>query len=56
MSATLGDYLAKRELLLRQYLEMNNKLLYLPLELTATPQNPLCEDLLKVYTLNDPLS
>ena len=44
ITTTLIDYLSKREYLYRQYLELNNNSIHLPYELTATPTNPLLED------------
>jgi hypothetical protein len=54
MTSTLADYLTKRELLTRQYLELTNKMIYLPNELLATQNNPLLVELIKSYAFNDP--
>ena len=51
---TLIDYLSKREYLYRQYLELNNNSIHLPYELTATPTNPLLEDVKASFLFNDP--
>ena len=52
----LTDFLTKRELLYRQYLEINNKVLSIPLDLSATPTNPLLTDLRYSFTFSDPVN
>jgi hypothetical protein len=52
----LGDLLTKRELLLRQYLELNGNVLSLPYEMTASPQNPLFKEVEASFSFNDPLT
>jgi hypothetical protein len=51
---TLIDYLSKREYLYRQYLELNNNSIHLPYELTATPTNPLLDDVKASFLFNEP--
>jgi len=50
----LIDYLSKREYLYRQYLELNNNSIHLPYELTATPTNPLLDDVKASFLFNEP--
>jgi hypothetical protein len=52
----LGDLLTKRELMLRQYLELNGNVLSLPYELTASPRNPLFKEVETSFSFNDPIS
>jgi hypothetical protein len=51
--STLSDFLTKRELLLRQYLENNNSIIHLPAEMRATPNNPLISEVEASYNFND---
>ena len=54
--SSLTDLLTKRELMLRQYLEMNGNVLNLPYELSASPRNPLFKEVEASFNFNDPLS
>ena len=51
--STLGDFLTKRELLLRQYLELNNRVIHLPADLRSTPNNPLVSEIQASFNFND---
>jgi hypothetical protein len=53
--STLVDFLTKREMLYRQYLELNNNLIHLPKEITANPTNPLINEVKNTFNFNDPL-
>ena len=54
--SSLSDLLTKRELMLRQYLEINGNVLSLPYELSASPRNPLFKEVEASFNFNDPLS
>ena len=51
--STLSDFLTKRELLLRQYLELNNRVINLPTEMCSTPNNPLISEVEASFNFND---
>jgi hypothetical protein len=53
--ATLTDFLTKREILYKQYLELNNNLIYIPYDISNTFKNPLFEEIKTTFNLNDPL-
>ena len=50
----LTDVLSKREFLYRQFFESTNKVLRLPLELTANPQNLLLQEVKAGFLFIDP--
>jgi hypothetical protein len=50
----LTDVLSKREHLLRQYLELSKNVLKLPYSLTASPGNPLIDEVKKGFLFIDP--
>lgn len=52
----LADMLTKREFLYRQYLESTNKLINLPKIISASPNNPLLQELKATFQLIDPIS
>lgn len=54
--ATLTDILTRREYLLRQYLETNNKIINLPKRFSASPTNPLLREIKSSFLLLDPIT
>ena len=54
--SNLSDYLTRRELLLRQYLELTNKLISIPLDFQANTKNPLFVEIQNSYLFEDPLT
>lgn len=52
----LFDILTKREFIYRQLLESNSKIINLPSNLTASPSNPLIEEVKSAFLLIDPVS
>jgi hypothetical protein len=54
--SVLADILSKREYLYRELLNINNKIISIPNHLTASPSNPLMQELKSVFLFVDPLS
>lgn len=54
--STFVDLLSRREILLRDYWFSQKNATYLPLRLTASPQNPLLREIAAAYALHDPLT
>jgi hypothetical protein len=53
---TLTDLLTRREYLYRQVLERRNKIVELPMNLRATPRNPLIAEVKSSFLLIDPIT
>jgi len=53
--STLVDFLTKREVLYRQYLEGKDSLIYLPNDVKSNPTNPLLSEIKATFNFNDPL-
>jgi len=54
--AKVTDILTRREYLLRQYLENNNKIINLPKRFSASPTNPLLREIKSSFLLLDPIT
>lgn len=52
----LIDILTKREHLYRKYLQVNKKIINLPITLTCNINNPLIDEVKASFLLNDPIS
>lgn len=54
--SVLSDILSKREYLYREFLNINNKIVNIPNYLTASPTNPLLNELKSVFLFIDPIA